>query len=388
MKVKRILLTILCLICLVSVSAQQRIVTGTVTDESGPLPGVSIIIKGTTSGTETDFDGKYSIQTKEGDILVFSFIGMATQERTVGTANAINLTLVADNVLEEVIVTGQGSGIQRKKLSTTVDVLTSKEIDKLPANQIDQLLQSTTPSAQIRLSSGQPGTASVIRTRGPISANTSATPVVIVDGVRVDNLNSNPSLGIGTGGADVSALADIPVESIERIEYIKGGAATTLYGADAANGVIQIITKKGSTGKARFVFESRLGVIKATEDYLKYDRTAEALFEPGLSTEFKIGINGGSENVTYNFAGSLYSDDSFNRINEQLRRTLSFGLNAKVSEKLRYQGSFSYVSQESNLDYNANTSFSRFSAFEGAGRGNLDELTDAEWQAELDRSNI
>ena len=367
--------------------AQEKTITGTVSDETGPLPGVSIVIKGTTTGTETDFDGKYSINANTGDVLVFSFVGMATQERTVGSSNVINVVLEADNVLEEVIVTGQGSGIQRKRLSTTVDVLTSEQIDKLPANQIDQLLQSTTPSAQIRLSSGQPGTAAIVRTRGPISANTSATPVVIVDGVRVDNLNSNPTLGIGTGGADVSALADIPVESIEKIEYIKGGAATTLYGADAANGVIQIITKKGTEGKARFTFESRLGVIKATEDYLTYDRTAEALFRPGLSTEFKIGINGGNENVTYNFAGSLYADDSFNLINEQIRRTLSFGLSAKVSDKLRYQGSFSYVGQDSNLDYNANTSFSRFSAFEGAGRGNLDELTNEQWQAELDRSN-
>ena len=367
--------------------AQEKTITGTVSDETGPLPGVSILIKGTTSGTETDFEGRYSIQANTGDVLVFSFVGMTTQERTVGEAAVIDVVLEADNVLDEVIVTGQGSGIQRKKLSTTVDVLKAEQIDKLPANQIDQLLQSTTPSAQIRLSSGQPGTAAVIRTRGPISANTSATPVVIVDGVRVDNLNSNPQLAIGTGGADVSALADIPVESIERIEYIKGGAATTLYGADAANGIIQIITKKGTAGRTRVTFESRLGVIKATEDFLKYDRTAEALFRPGLSTEFKVGINGGNESVTYNFAGSLYADDSFNLINEQVRRSLSFGLGAKVSDKLRYQGSFSYVGQESNLDYNANTSFSRFSAFEGAGRGNLDELTDDQWQAELDRSN-
>lgn len=105
------------------------------------------------------------------------------------------------NELEEIIVTGQGSGIERRKLSTTVDVLLEKDIDKLPATQIDQLLQSSTPSAQIRLSSGQPGTASIIRTRGPISAATSSTPIVIVDGIRVDNLNSNPDRRIATGGA-------------------------------------------------------------------------------------------------------------------------------------------------------------------------------------------
>lgn len=191
------------------------------------------------------------------------------------------------SALEEIIVTGQGSGIERRKLSTTVDVLLKKDIDKLPATQIDQLLQASTPSAQIRLSSGQPGTASIIRTRGPISAATSSTPIIIVNGIRVDNLNSNPDRGIATGGADVSALADIPIESIEKVEYIKGGAATTLYGADAANGVIQIITKKGTPGANNIFFETRIGGITGTDDYLKYTRTAEAIFEPGLLQEYK-----------------------------------------------------------------------------------------------------
>ena len=369
--------------------AQEKTITGTVTDDKGlPLPGVNIIVKNTSNGTQTDFDGNYSISANKGAVLSYSYLGFQDKEIAVGDDNTINVEMSAEeSVLELVVVTGQGSGIAKRKLSTTVDVLTAQEVDKLPSNQIDQLLQSTTPSAQIRLSSGQPGTAAIVRTRGPISASTSATPVVIVDGVRVDNLNSNPQLGIGTGGANVSALADIPVESIEKIEYIKGGAATTLYGADAANGVIQIITKKGTKGRARITFESNVGVIKATEDFLKYDRTAEALFEPGLSIEYKLGLNGGGDKVTYNFSGSLYADDSFNKLNEQIRRNLSFGLGAQITDKLKYQGSFSYVGFESNLDYNANTSFSRFSNFEGAARGNLDELTEDEWQLELERSN-
>ncbi|WP_109097921.1 TonB-dependent receptor domain-containing protein [Aquimarina sp. AU58] len=369
--------------------AQEKTISGTVTDDKGlPLPGVNVVVKNTASGTQTDFDGNYTIQTNRGAVLSFSYVGFNPKDVIIGDSNTINIQLVTSaSELEEVVITGQGSGIAKRKLSTTVDFLTADQVDKLPSNQIDQLLQSTTPSAQIRLSSGQPGTAAIIRTRGAISASTSATPVVIVDGIRVDNLNSNPQLGIGTGGAAISALADIPVESIEKIEYIKGGAATTLYGADAANGIIQIITKKGTSGKTRFMFETKVGAIKATEDFLKYKRTGEALFEPGLAIEYKIGVNGGNEKVTYNFSGSLYADDSFNRLNEQVRRNLSFGLGAQVTDRLKYQGSFSYVGFESNLDYNANTSFSRFSAFEGAGRGNLDELTEAEWQDELNRSN-
>ncbi|KAB7529259.1 TonB-dependent receptor [Flagellimonas olearia] len=370
-------------LCMSFSFGQEKTVTGNVTDQNDlPLPGVSIVVVGTTNGTQTDFDGNYVIAASEGQVLRFSYLGQKTVQRTIGASSTIDVQMEDDaQALAEVIVTGQGSGIAKRKLSTTVDVLDSEEIDRLPSNQIDQMLQATAPSAQIRMSSGQPGTASIIRTRGPISAATSSTPVVIVDGVRVDNLNSNPSLGLDTGGANVSALADIPVESIERIEYIKGGAATTLYGADAANGVIQIITKKGKAGRSTAFFESRLGVIKATTDFLKYDRTAEALFAPGFSQEYRVGFSGGSEKVSYNFGGSLYKDDGFNKLNEQVRRTFTFGYNANVTDNFKYQGSFSFVSFDSNLDYNANVNFSRFSNFEGGSYGDLNAMTDAEWAA-------
>ncbi|MFC2109277.1 TonB-dependent receptor domain-containing protein [Bacteroidota bacterium] len=359
--------------------AQSKTISGNVSDSTGPLPGVVVLIKGTQTGTETDFDGNYSIQAKPRATLVFSYIGMKTTEQTVGNSNTMNITLQEDmEALEEVVVTGQGSGMQKRRLSTTVDALSSKQLEKLPSKQIDQILQSTTPSAQIRLSSGQPGTAAIIRTRGPISAASSSTPVVIVDGIRVDNLNSNPELGLDTGGANVSALADIPVESIERIEYIKGGAATTLYGADAANGVIQIITKKGTQGKPTIIYESSLGLIKGTTDFLKYKRTSEALFETGVSQQQRISINGGNEKVTYNFGGSIYADDGFNDVNEQIKKSFTFGLGAQITDKLKYQGSFSYVGFKNKMDFNANTSFGRYGNLEGTS-GDLDEMDDADW---------
>jgi len=384
---KKLLLLIPSLMIMSFSGWAQKTVTGSVLDEGGlPLPGATVIKKGTSNGVSTDFDGNFSIEISEGNILEVSFIGYSSELITVGDQDNYSVTLNPSNELEEIIVTGQGSGIEKRKLSTTVDVLNEKDIDKLPARQIDQLLQSTTPSAQIRLSSGQPGTASIIRTRGALSAATSSTPVVIVDGIRVDNLNSNPSLAQDTGGADISALADIPIESIERIEYIKGGAATTLYGADAANGVIQIITKKGKAGASKVFFETRLGSIRATEDFLKYSRTAEALFDPGLLNEYRIGMSGGTEVSTYNFSASLYKDDSYNDLNEQIKRSFTFGLTRNISDKLKYQASMSYVNMDSNLDFNANAGFSRFSGFEGGGRGDLDTMDDETWQSELERS--
>ena len=361
----------------------QRTITGTVTDESGdPLPYATVSVKGTTIGTSTDLDGNYSLKVPEGtSSLIVSFVGYEDTELSLGDSNALDVSMAPPSgiIMSEVIVSGQGAGIQRKRLSTQVDVISEETIDRLPANQIDQLLQSNAPGAQVRLSSGQPGTTAIIRTRGPISAATSATPVIIVDGIRVDNLNSNPELGISTGGANVSALADIPIESIEKIEYIKGGAATTLYGADAANGVIQIITKKGRPGETTAFFETRLGSIQGEDKWLRYARTAEAIFEPGFLQEYKGGISGGTSKFSYNFVGSMYQDDGFNDLNEQLKRSFNFGLSSNMSKRLNYQASFAYTGFEYNLDYNANTSWSRYSAAEGGAYGNLDELPAEDW---------
>ncbi len=362
-----------------------KIISGTVSDALGTLPGVTVIIKGTFRGVETSMLGEYYIQAKDGDILVFRFVGMKTVEKKItADTHQINVNMEEDtNILEEVIVTGQGSGIEKRKLSTTVDVLTSKDLEKSQATRIDQLLQSTMPGAQIKMGAGRPGAPSIIRTRGPISVASSTTPVIIVDGVRVDNLNSNSALDFGTGGSGFSALGDIPMESVEKIEYIKGGAATTLYGADAANGVIQIITKKGKAGETNVFIESKLGIVMGTTDFLRFDRTAEALFRPGISQEYRMGINGGNEGITYNFSGSLLKDESYTKINDLIKRAVSFGLNAQVTKKLGYQGSFSFTNLEIKNDYNANDGFSRFGEFEKGKRGNLDTMTQEEWEKEI-----
>lgn len=380
MKIIKFFLCCIAFLTITTLNA-QRTITGTVVDDYGEaIIGASILEKGTINGTITDFDGNYSLMlSSEASEVLVSYTGFNTQTIVLGASNVVDVILAEGLLLEEIVVSGQGSGIQRKRLSTQVDVIDEELIDKLPANQIDQLLQSNAPSAQIRLSSGQPGTTAIIRTRGPISAASSATPVIIIDGIRVDNLNSNPELGIGTGGANISALADIPVESIEKIEYIKGGAATTLYGADAANGVIQIITKKGKNGKATTFVETRLGSINGEDKWLRYARTAEAIFEPGLLTEVKAGMSGGTAKFSYNVIGSLYQDDGFNDLNEQQKRSFNFGLTSNLSHRITYQGSFSYTGFNYNLDYNANTSFSRFSALEGGAFGSVEDLTNEEW---------
>ena len=377
MKSLKLLLWALLLTGMSALQAQTPI-TGTVTDESGePLIGASILAQGTTVGTVTDIDGQFSLTLPDAvtQILV-SYTGFNTITLDVVDGQSEYEIVLSEGVnLNEIVVSGQGVGIERKRLTTTVDVITSEQLALAPVTQLDQILQSRLPGAQIRLSSGQPGTASIIRNRGPLSANGSSTPVIIIDGVRVDNLNSAPNQNIDTGGTSSSALADIPVESIERVEFIRGGAATTLYGADAANGVIQIFTKKGTAGEARVTGGVLLGAMVGEEKFLRYEETADILFTPGLVQQYRFGVDGGSERATYNFSGSFYDDDGFNDINNQRRINARFGTRATLSDKLEYTGSAAFTSSYFTRDYNANTSFARFGGLESGDFGPLDSLS-------------
>ncbi|WP_315815513.1 TonB-dependent receptor plug domain-containing protein [Paraflavitalea speifideaquila] len=184
----------------------------------------------------------------------FSFVGYEHAAykgyliKKVGEKNTLLIRLARkDNQLDEVVVTGQGIDISKRRLSSNVTSIKSSELENIPSSRFDQLLQSKLPNAQIRLTGGQSGATSIIRARGVTSAFVNSTPIIYVDGVRMDNLNTVAALGGGsTQGAAISSIADIPMDNIDRVEYINGGAATTLYGSDAANGVIQIFTKKAA----------------------------------------------------------------------------------------------------------------------------------------------
>ena len=374
----------LCILSAGIVQAQDGIVQGTVTDivTGQTVPGVNVVILELQQGSASDFEGQYVVLGVEPGqyTLVASFIGYKRFQQTITVAAGQTVTadiqLTEDLIgLDEVVVTGQGSGIEKRRLSTTIDVITPKQLEQTPSLQLDQVLQAQLPGTQVRFSSGQPGTASLIRSRGPVSANTSTTPVIYIDGVRVDNLNTASGLSLDTGGAQSSAFPDIPIENIERIEFIKGGAATTLYGSDAANGVIQIFTKQGLPGRSNISFQTQLGVISGTRDFLKYDETADILFNDGLTQEYRIAASGGNDQFTYSFAGSAHDDNGFRLNNENTRYSLRSTLGAQVSPVMRYTGSLGFTSNLYNRDYNANTSFSTFQNLEGGDFGALDQLT-------------
>ncbi len=243
-------LTLLLALVVQFMFAQEKTITGIVSDETGPLPGVSIIIKGTATGTETDFDGNYSITANVGDVLQYSFIGMSTKEVTVGVDNVINVVLEADNVLEEVIVTALG--LEKKKdedLSSSTTVNT-EALTRATESGVIQGLAGKTSGLKITRNSGDPGAGAYIQIRGQNTFNGSANPLIILDGTPISNSN----VGGGTAGVtQQSRLNDINQDDIESVTVLKGAAAAAVWGTGAANGVIVIQTKKGKAGGAKKV---------------------------------------------------------------------------------------------------------------------------------------
>jgi TonB-dependent starch-binding outer membrane protein SusC len=343
---------------------EQVILTGTVTDKltGEALPGVSISLKGTSSGTATDLQGRFSLrlpQDKEEGILVVSFLGYKRQEIPVQKNTApLNIALTVDRMgLDEVVVTGQGLDISKRRLSTNVVSIGTKELDQAPSGRIDQMLQGKLPNAQIRLTGGQAGATSIIRARGVNSAFVNSTPIIYVDGVRMDNLNTASKLGGGsTQGAAVSAVADIPMDNIEKIEYINGGAATTMYGSDAANGVIQIFTKKGGGDRTDITFETQMGVETPTADFLHFKRTKELLFKKGFYQKQHLALNGGKDNFGYSFSGNYSNSEGVQIYNQNSNRRIDFtsGFRAALGKKVTYESSLTYVNNNYKRNRNGN----------------------------------
>ena len=235
--------------------AQDKAISGTVKDASGALPGVSILIKGTTTGTETDFDGKYTLRASSGNVLVFSYLGYKTVERTVGNAAVINVTLAEDaNVLDEVVVLGYGSQKKTELTGSTVQV-NSEQIEMVPVSTVDQVLQGKVAGLVFNGDSGTPGSTTDIRIRGVSSITAGNEPLYVIDGVPMNNDNVS-----ATGsGSSLSALSSINSNNIASITVLKDASATAAYGARGANGVILITTKSGKAGKTTFSFSSSVG---------------------------------------------------------------------------------------------------------------------------------
>ncbi|MCR8668100.1 TonB-dependent receptor [Aestuariibaculum sp. M13] len=231
----------------------QTSIKGTVTEQSTslPLPGVNILVKGTTNGTASDFDGEYQLQVNQGDVITFTFIGYQTQEITYTGQTVLNVILVEDTAsLDEVVVIGYGS-VKKEDLTGSVEVISSDDFNQGAVVSPDQLLQGKAAGVRITSAGGQPDAAPNIRIRGGSSLSGNNAPLIVIDGVPLDN---GGVAGVG------NPLSLINPNDIESFSVLKDASATAIYGSRASNGVIIITTKKGTSGDAKFNFSARTSI--------------------------------------------------------------------------------------------------------------------------------
>ena len=233
------------------VSAQQRVITGKVISEEDGLglPGATVLVKGTTVGTTTDLDGNYSISVPSGsDVLVFSFVGLATQEEQIGNRTVVNVTLTTDaSQLSEVVVTAIGIEREKKALGYAVTSVDNSQLENRPEQDVARVLQGKVPGVSITSTNGMSGSGTNMVIRGYSSATGSNQPLFVVDGVPF-NTSTNAQNGFTTGGgATSSRFLDIDPNNIESMSVLKGLSATVLYGDQGRNGVILITTKSGAS---------------------------------------------------------------------------------------------------------------------------------------------
>ena len=260
-KFKGILTLFLALVVQISF-AQQGTISGKVSDGSGPLPGVSVVVKGSTIGTETDFDGKYSIKASSGDILTFRYLGYLSIDKTIGASSIINVSMKEDaNILDEVVIVGYGT-TTKKSFTGTASVVSSENIDAKAVSNVAQALIGEVSGVSVTRTNGRPGSSATIRIRGFSSIEGNSAPLYVVDGV--------PFSG------DINAINPNDIESTT---ILKDASATAIYGARGANGVVLLTTRKGTSGKntVEFDFQSsvssrtlpRYDLVESEEEYME-----------------------------------------------------------------------------------------------------------------------
>ncbi|GAB3541212.1 TonB-dependent receptor [Pontibacter brevis] len=232
----------------------NRSVTGRVTSAGGdPLPGVSVIVKGTTVGASTDVEGRYNINNipANATTLTFRYLGFADQDVQIGNRNRIDVTLAqASRNIDEVVVVGYGTQT-REELTGSIASVTAEALEDIPVVSVDQALQGRAAGVQVTQNSGTPGSGIAVRVRGAASIGAGSEPLYVVDGVPINTGNYS---AIGTGGQQTNALADLNPNDIASMEILKDAASAAIYGSRASNGVVLITTKRGANAKTKINF--------------------------------------------------------------------------------------------------------------------------------------
>ena len=363
--------------------AQNKTVTGRVTDQNGEgVIAASVMEKGTANGAVTDLDGNYSISVREGATLEFSSVGYATQEIVVGAQSVINVVLAEDTTfLDEVVVVGYGT-MKRSDLSGASVSMKEEDLKGSIITSLDQSLQGRAAGVTAVQTSGAPGSSSSIRVRGQATVNANAEPLYVIDGVIIQGGgNSGADFGLGDALGNgrvstISPLSTINPADIVSMEILKDASATAIYGAQGANGVVLITTKHGKAGDAKFTYDGMVAVSRQTSriemlnlrQFAEYYNDMVALgeveknalyadpsilgkgtnwqdevFRTAFQHQHQISAQGGSEKVQYYVSGSWMNQEGtiigseFDRlsfrtnIDAQLKSWFKLGVNASYS---------------------------------------------------------
>lgn len=373
----------------ISMVAQKVPVSGTVSDQTGPVIGASVIEKGTTNGTMTDNDGHFTLTVSKGAVIEISSIGYKTQEITVGAQTNFTVTLSEDNeFLDEVVVVGYGS-MKKSDLAGASVSMKESDLKGSIISSLDQSLQGRAAGVTAVTTSGAPGSSSSIRVRGQATINANAEPLYVIDGVIVQgggNTGADFGLGDALGNGKVSTispLSTINPADIVSMEILKDASATAIYGAQGANGVVLITTKHGKSGEAKFSYDGmvamsrqavRLNMMNLREYAQYYNEMVEEgdiyetnpyyatpsllgkgtnwqdeIFRTAWQHQHQLSAQGGSDKVQYYVSGS-YMDQQGTIIGSNFNRfSVRTNLDAKLKKWLKLGVNATYAITNDNL---------------------------------------
>ncbi|HEU0079362.1 MAG TPA: SusC/RagA family TonB-linked outer membrane protein, partial [Longimicrobiaceae bacterium] len=397
-KLLRLLVILITSVCVASPAlAQQRgTISGTVTSEGNqPLAGATVLVGGSALRGVTDQQGQYRIANVPAGShdVTASVLGYAprTQRVTVaadGTANASFQLSASALEIGGLVVTATGAEQRRREIGSSVGSISTSNVDMAPITNVTQLIQGRVPGAVVMQSSGTTGSGSRVRIRGNNSLTLSNAPLLIIDGVRVQSSEDN--LGFGVGGQSVSRLNDLNPEDIENIDILKGPAASALYGTAAANGVIQVTTKRGRAGRPQFrfwtesgreeknvtfpdnvqaldaagdpcpIFYQAEGFCTPAQTYSFNPLEAEGTFRNGNRRTLGGSASGGSTDATFYVSGEYEDAEGIQFNNNYKRVNIQTNLTGNLGEKLRIGANVGLIESDLEMPLADNASFGLF----------------------------
>ena len=379
---------------LISVGVFAQTISGVVQSEDGPLPGATVQVKGTNTGTSTDFDGNFTISASQGDVLIISYVGFNPQEITVGQEDTIDVLLAIGTELDEIVVTGYGS-VKRREVTGSIASISAENIERLPVTAVSNAIQGQMPGVQVTEVSGEPGVGAQIRVRGVGSITAGNEPLYVIDGFPI---NKNVDMGVtgdnfrrGTGRfrpPPPNPLANLNPADIESVQVLKDASAAAIYGSRGSNGVVIITTKTGSEdGEPSFSYNTYVGtqslankldlmnaeqhnefVKDAANNYwvargggnsasdpnsvrnqgngriptevLNWDGTdtdwQDEIFKSALVINHHLSASGGTEKSRYYVSGNFYDQDGIIDKTNFQRYSLRANFNVNVTDDFRF----------------------------------------------------